>query len=59
MPDMASSASDVNGICDRYVDDYAAADPVAATSHGITGHDHRLTDYSADGFAERAGLAAR
>ncbi|UOX85027.1 DUF885 domain-containing protein [Amycolatopsis sp. FBCC-B4732] len=56
---MASTASDVNGVCDRYVDDYAAADPVAATSYGITGHDHRLTDYSADGFAERAGLAAR
>jgi len=56
---MASTASDVNGICDRYVDDYAAADPVAATSHGIAGHDHRLTDYSAEGFAERAGLAAR
>ncbi|WP_370972547.1 DUF885 domain-containing protein [Amycolatopsis sp. cg9] len=56
---MASTASDVNGICDRYVDDYAAADPVAATSHGIAGHDDRLTDYSADGYAERAGLAAR
>ncbi|WIV56967.1 DUF885 domain-containing protein [Amycolatopsis nalaikhensis] len=57
---MASTASEgVHGICDRYVDDYAAADPVAATAHGITGHDHRLTDYSADGYAERAGLAAR
>jgi uncharacterized protein (DUF885 family) len=57
---MASSASEgVHGICDRYVDDYAAADPVAATSHGITGHDHRLTDYSPAGYAERAGLAAR
>ena len=57
---MASTASTgVHGICDRYVDDYAAADPVAATAQGIAGHDHRLTDYSADGFAERAGLAAR
>jgi uncharacterized protein (DUF885 family) len=57
---MASTASeDVHGICDSYVDDYAAADPVAATAHGIKGHDHRLTDYSAAGFAERAGLAAR
>jgi uncharacterized protein (DUF885 family) len=57
---MASSASEgVHGICDRYVDDYAAADPVAATAHGIAGHDHRLTDYSPAGFAERAGLAAR
>ncbi|MGW5719027.1 DUF885 domain-containing protein [Amycolatopsis sp. NPDC003865] len=57
---MASTASDgVHGICDRYVDDYAAADPVAATAYGVTGYDDRLTDYSADGFAERAGLAAR
>ncbi|MGV9363633.1 DUF885 domain-containing protein [Amycolatopsis sp. NPDC003731] len=57
---MASTASEgVHEICDRYVDDYAAADPVAATAHGIAGHDHRLTDYSADGYAERAGLAAR
>jgi uncharacterized protein (DUF885 family) len=57
---MASTASEgVHEICDRYVDDYVAADPVAATVHGVAGHDHRLTDYSADGFAERAGLAAR
>ncbi|SEC23671.1 Uncharacterized conserved protein, DUF885 familyt [Amycolatopsis tolypomycina] len=57
---MASTASEgVHEICDRYVDDYVAADPVAATVHGVTGHDHRLTDYSADGFAERAGLASR
>jgi uncharacterized protein (DUF885 family) len=57
---MASSASgDVHAICDRYVDDYAAADPVAATAHGIAGHDHRLTDYSPAGYAERAALAAR
>ncbi|WP_372668702.1 DUF885 domain-containing protein [Amycolatopsis kentuckyensis] len=57
---MASTASDgVHGICDRYVDDYAAVDPVAATSYGIKGHDDRLTDFSAAGFAERAELAAR
>ncbi|MGW4522763.1 DUF885 domain-containing protein [Amycolatopsis sp. NPDC004378] len=57
---MASTASsDVHAICDRYVDDYAAADPVAATSFGVKGHDDRLTDYSAEGYAERAGLAAR
>ncbi|SEF33958.1 Uncharacterized conserved protein, DUF885 familyt [Amycolatopsis pretoriensis] len=57
---MASTASDgVHDICDRYVDDYAAVDPVAATAYGVKGYDDRLTDYSADGFAERAGLAAR
>ncbi|MEV6827995.1 DUF885 domain-containing protein [Amycolatopsis sp. NPDC051102] len=57
---MASTASQgVHEICDRYVDDLVAVDPVAATVHGINGHDHKLTDYSADGFAERAGIAAR
>ncbi|MDT7805272.1 MAG: hypothetical protein QOI78_8705 [Actinomycetota bacterium] len=56
---MASSSDGVHGFCDRYVDDFAAADPVAATSFGITGHDHRLTDYSPAGFDERAGIAAR
>ncbi|WP_199199201.1 DUF885 domain-containing protein [Amycolatopsis sp. CA-128772] len=57
---MASTAPrGVHDICDRYVDEYVAADPVAATVHGINGHDHQLTDYSADGFAERAGIAAR
>jgi uncharacterized protein (DUF885 family) len=57
---MASTASQgVHDICDRYVDEYVAADPVAATVHGINGHDHQLTDYSAAGFAERAGIAAR
>ncbi|WP_328442940.1 DUF885 domain-containing protein [Amycolatopsis sp. NBC_00438] len=56
---MASSSDGVHGICDRYVDDYAAADPVAATSFGIIGHDHLLTDYSPAGFDERAALAAR
>ncbi|MEA5364764.1 DUF885 domain-containing protein [Amycolatopsis sp., V23-08] len=56
---MASSSDGVHGFCDRYVDDFAAADPVAATSFGITGHDHRLTDYSPAGFDERAGIAER
>ncbi|WP_043724910.1 DUF885 domain-containing protein [Kutzneria sp. 744] len=47
----------VREICDRYVDDYAVADPVAATMLGIAGHDAELTDYSPVGHAARAALA--
>ncbi|WP_329058461.1 DUF885 domain-containing protein [Amycolatopsis sp. NBC_01480] len=56
---MASTEEGVRGICDRYVDDYAALDPVAATVLGVDGHDDRLTDYSPAGHAARAALAAR
>lgn len=43
----------VRQIADAYVERYAALDPVAATSAGITGHDHELTDYSPDAALER------
>ncbi|MFE1594157.1 DUF885 domain-containing protein [Nocardia sp. NPDC058705] len=47
----------VDEICDRYVEDYAAADPVTATLFGIAGHEDRLTDYSPAGHAARAQIA--
>ncbi|MFI7121394.1 DUF885 domain-containing protein [Amycolatopsis sp. NPDC049868] len=56
---MASTARSVHEICDRYVDEYAAADPVAATTFGISGYDDQLTDYSPAGHAARAAIAAR
>ncbi|WP_199730391.1 DUF885 domain-containing protein [Amycolatopsis panacis] len=56
---MASTEQSVPGICDRYVDDYAAVDPVAATMLGVTGYDDRLTDYSPEGHAARAELGRR
>jgi uncharacterized protein (DUF885 family) len=49
----------VHSICDRYVDDYVALDPVVATFEGITGYDDQLTDYSTAGHQARAELAAR
>ena len=49
----------VHEICDRYVDDYAAADPVMATFLGIFGYDDQLTDYSPQGYAARASIARR
>ena len=42
---------------ERYVADYAAADPVTATGIGVAGHEHELTDYSPEGFDERLRLA--
>ena len=49
----------VHEICDRFVDDFAASHPVAATEIGIPGYDDELTDYSPEGHAARAALARR
>jgi len=54
---MASTEQSVSEICDRYVDDYVAVDPVAATMLGVAGYDDQLTDYSPAGHAARADLA--
>jgi len=54
-PDAAPSA--VYALCDRYVEESAALDPVSATSRGVAGHDHEMTDYSPDGIAARAAHA--
>jgi uncharacterized protein (DUF885 family) len=56
---MASSQQGVHLICDRFVDEYAAADPVTATSLGIPGYDDQLTDYSPEGYVARASIARR
>jgi uncharacterized protein (DUF885 family) len=49
----------VHEICDTYVDDYAAAHPVAATAFGVPGYGDQLTDYSPEGHAARATLARK
>ena len=46
----------VDDIAAEYVERAAALDPCFATNAGIAGHDHELTDLSADGFAGRAEL---
>ncbi|MER6901741.1 DUF885 domain-containing protein, partial [Amycolatopsis sp. NPDC000740] len=56
---MASTEQSVPEICDRYVDDYVAVDPVAATMLGVAGYDDQLTDYSPAGHDARADLARR
>jgi uncharacterized protein (DUF885 family) len=49
--------SEVFAIADRYVDQYAALDPCAATALGVAGHDHEMTDFSPAAEAERVQLA--
>jgi uncharacterized protein (DUF885 family) len=51
-----ASSRPVDAVAERFVDDYAALDPVAATYLGLPGYDDRLTDLSPDGFAARAQL---
>jgi uncharacterized protein (DUF885 family) len=46
----------VDVIAAEYVERAAALDSFLATYDGIAGPDHELSDLSADGFAERAGL---
>ena len=48
--------STVTEVADDYVVRYAELDPVEATSIGLAGHDHAMTDLSPDGFAARAAL---
>jgi uncharacterized protein (DUF885 family) len=46
----------IDEIADRYVAEWAALDPIGATSLGIAGHDDRLTDLSPEGHAALAEL---
>lgn len=59
MTDTPRPRTPIDELADRYVDEYAAVDPIAATAIGVQGHDDRLTDYSPDGVAERAELHRR
>ena len=45
--------SEIYDLSDRYVDRFAALDPVSATLEGLSGHDDEMTDFSPDGFEER------
>jgi uncharacterized protein (DUF885 family) len=55
--DSTGSRSGIDEICDRFVAEYTALDPVAATYIGVADHDAELTDYSPDGCAARADVA--
>jgi uncharacterized protein (DUF885 family) len=47
----------IDALCDAYVEDYCALDPLTATSIGVAGHEHEMTDYSPAGFDAREALA--
>ena len=46
----------ISELGDQYVERMAALDPVRATSAGVAGHDHELTDYSPSGAEARYAL---
>jgi uncharacterized protein (DUF885 family) len=49
----------VDALCEAFVDDYCALDPIAATYYGVAGHDDRLPDYSPAGHDARVELVRR
>lgn len=49
----------VDQVADRYVSEWAALDPVGATTLGIAGPEAAVTDYSPEGHQARADLARR
>ena len=49
----------IDALCDQFVDDYCALDPVTATYVGVAGHDHELTDLSPAGYDARIDLIRR
>jgi uncharacterized protein (DUF885 family) len=54
-----SSGRPVDAVADRYVEEYAALDPITATYIGVDGHDAELTDLSPEGFGAREELTRR
>ncbi|MEV0796941.1 DUF885 domain-containing protein [Kribbella sp. NPDC050281] len=52
-------ATVVDQVMDRFVVDFVALDPIAATGAGITGHETGLPDLSPDGRAEVSALRSR
>ncbi|HHW83134.1 MAG TPA: DUF885 domain-containing protein [Actinomycetales bacterium] len=51
--------SRIDAIADQFVHDYAALDPLGATSLGIPGHEGRLPDLSPEGESARVELQQR
>jgi uncharacterized protein (DUF885 family) len=45
--------SKIYDLSDRFVDRFAALDPVSATLEGLAGHDDEMTDFSPNGYEER------
>ena len=47
----------IDALCDAFVEDYCALDPLTATAIGVAGHEDELTDFSPAGFDAREALA--
>ncbi len=45
--------SEIYDLSDRFVDRFAALDPVSATLEGLAGHDDEMTDFSPGGYEDR------
>ncbi len=56
MSDLTRRRTAVDAVAEELLDAMAALDPEFATLTGITGHDHRLSDHSVAGIAERTAL---
>ena len=44
MTDASTTARTIDALCDAYVDDYCALDPLTATSIGVSGHEHQAVE---------------
>ncbi|MCZ6545738.1 MAG: DUF885 domain-containing protein [Chloroflexi bacterium] len=56
MTQQPARSTPVYRISDDFVERFAALDPLAATSMGVSGHDAEMTDFSPDGLAARHEL---
>lgn len=59
MADPTAAPSPVFAIADRYIEEAAALNPIAATAWGVAGHDDRMPDLSPDGEDAVDALHAR
>jgi uncharacterized protein (DUF885 family) len=55
----ARTATPIDERANRFVDEYCALDPLAATAVGVAGHDADVTDLSPEGLQARADLERR
>lgn len=49
MPETPIRHSEVFAVADRFVEEWCAEHPIAATQFGVAGHDHELDDFSPEG----------
>ncbi len=58
-PPVPRPRTEVDAIADEHLEGAVALDPIDATSMGVSGYDHLLTDFSPQGDADRADHARR